>query len=199
MNAVVKNVRLLFGLLILWSLPACANMQQLSNLKLANFELDRVSDMSLAGINVQNLKSANISGVDLIRLTSAVYTRSVPLSFTLHVGAQLPAQVPVKAALSTMEWTLFIQDKQAVSGVVNQAIDLPAGVKTDIPVQVNLNAVDFFEGNAQNILSLVKNLVGQGDVPVNLKLVARPTFKTPIGNFRYPQNIEIVNRTVANP
>ncbi len=180
----------------LLSLPACQNLQQLSSLKLMKFDLDRVSNVRLAGIDVLNLKSArDLGALDLLRVTQAIARRDVPLSFNLHVAAEAPQNLPVTAKLSTMEWTLFLQNKEAVSGLLNQSISLPAGQRVDIPVEIKLNAVDFVEGNAQNLVELVKNLIGSGDNPVNLRLSARPTIQTPLGPFRFPNAIDVVSKT----
>ncbi|MBL7977545.1 MAG: LEA type 2 family protein [Bacteroidetes Order II. Incertae sedis bacterium] len=198
---ILRRSSLLMLFIWLISLPACQNLQQLSSLKLMKFDLDRVSDVRLAGIDVLNLKSArDLGALDLLRVTQAIARRDVPLSFNLHVAAEAPQNLPVTAKLSTMEWTLFLQNKETVSGLLNQPISLPAGQRVDIPVQIKLNAVDFVEGNAQNLVELVKNLIGSGDNPVNLRLSARPTIQTPLGPFRFPNAIDVVSKTYgSNP
>lgn len=186
-----------FSLLIF---NGCANLQQLSNLKLFKFDLDHVSDLRLAGIDVKQVNSLrDLKATDILRVTQAVTNRALPLTFTVHVGAEGPAQNPIATKLSSLEWTLFIENREAISGLMNQSIDLPNGQRTLIPVQVNLNAIEFFQGNAQDILNLVKNALGKDGAPVNLRLAARPTLQTPIGAFRFPQAIDVVSRTVGNP
>ncbi|MBN8587483.1 MAG: hypothetical protein J0L94_04085 [Rhodothermia bacterium] len=195
-NYLIKSLGFFVLSAFLLNSAGCQNLQQLSSLKLMKFDLDRVSNVRLAGIDVLNLKSVrDLGALDLLRVTQAIGKRDVPLTFSLHVAAEAPQNLPVAAKLSTMEWTLFLQNKEAISGLLNQSISLPAGQRVDIPIEIKLNAVDFMEGNAQNVVELVKNLIGTGENPVNLRLSARPTLQTPLGPFRFPNTIDVVSKT----
>lgn len=193
-----KYIVILFVVGILSGASGCQAIQEIINLRNVAFDLDRVSDMRLAGVDVENLRNYNrLSIAEVSRLAQAVIDKEFPLEFVLHVGAENPADNSVNARLTQMDWKLFLQDKQTVSGNFSQTVVMPPGQRTDIPITIGLNLTDFFQGNARELINLVTNLVGAGGEPTQLKLTARPVIETPIGPIQYPSDIEIVSRTVG--
>jgi hypothetical protein len=96
-----------------------------------------------------------------------------------------------------LAWTLLIEDRETISGTVNQLIDLPPGQPQDIPVSIGLDLVQFFDRNLRDLVELALAVSGQGGAPKNIQLRATPTIETPLGPIRYPQPITIVSREVG--
>jgi hypothetical protein len=96
-----------------------------------------------------------------------------------------------------MDWTLFLEDRETISGTFDQDILLPAGQRTDVPIPIRLDLVDFFGRNLSDLVDLALAVSGQGGQSKDIKLMARPTIDTPIGPIQYPQPITIVARNVG--
>ena len=195
---------LLFSTLLLLSaaalLSGCATLQQFAALSSVDFRLEGVSGLRLAGVNLDNVRSFDeISLTDAAALTFAVARNELPMDLTVHVLAENPQDNGVDARLLEMGWTLLLQDRETLSGHVDQPVILPPGEPRAIPILVQMDLLAFFEGSAQDLVELALSLAGRGGAPKDIALRARPVIETPIGPIRYPQPITIVNTSVGVP
>jgi hypothetical protein len=163
-----------------------------------DFSLDRVSGLRLAGIDLGRITSyGDIGFTDAANLAVAITQNRLPLEFDLHVMAENPADNSVEARLLSMDWTLFLQERETLSGAVANQVNLPPGEPRDIPIAISLDLLEFFDGSAQDLVELALSLAGQGGEPKEVALRASPVVETPIGPIRYPQPITIVSRSVG--
>jgi len=177
---------------------SCATLQQIAALRSVDFQLDRVADARVAGIDVSRVSSySDLSLFDAARVGAAIARRELPLAFRLHVRAENPADNPVTARLVRMQWTLFLEDTETISGLIDQEFELPPGRPMNIPVDVSLDLFDFFERSGPDLFNLALNLMGVGAEPSKVALRAVPTVNTALGPISYPQPITIVDRTVG--
>lgn len=177
---------------------ACATFQQFAALRQVAFTLDGVANGRLAGVDISRLRDArNLSALDIGRLTVAAARREVPLDFTVNVLASNPAENATTASMVNLAWTLLLDDKETISGVVDTVVALPPGQPTVIPVRMRLNLAEFVDGPAEDLLNLALSVAGLDADPTKVTLRALPTVDTPIGPIRYPAPITLVNRSVG--
>lgn len=179
-------------------LAGCSAIQNLASLRNVDFSLDRISQLHLASVDVLGLQQyTDLSTLDGLKLAAALAKRDLPLEMTIDVGALNPSENSVDAKMVRMDWTLFLEDRETVSGTIADAIPLPVGQKTTIPVDISLDLIEFFDGNLTDLVELAMSLAGQGGSPKNVKLEALPTIDTAIGPIRYPSRITIVNEDIG--
>jgi hypothetical protein len=189
---------LLTFLLFTVTIAGCQTLREIASLRQVDFDIDRVSQANLAGVALDRIQSySDLRATDLIRITTGIAQKNLPLNFTLHLRAENPATNDVQARLVGMDWTLFIEDRQTVSGVFDRAILLPPGQPTDVPITISLDLYDFFERNAPDLVELALAVTGQGGSPRNIRLDAVPVIDTPLGPIRYPNPITILSRDVG--
>jgi hypothetical protein len=97
-----------------------------------------------------------------------------------------------------MDWTLFLQDRETLSGVFADETLLPPGQPTGVPISMSLNLIEFFEGSTQDLVELALSVAGQGGAPKEVTLRATPVVDTALGPIRYPQPITIVSAEVGD-
>ena len=103
---------------VLLAVPGCTTLQQIAALRQVEFDLDRVSNGLVAGVDLDRIaRGGDLGPTDLARLGAAAARGEVPLRFTLHVGAENPADNPAAAQLVSLDWTLFLDGTETVSGV----------------------------------------------------------------------------------
>lgn len=176
------------GLLLI---PGCATLQSLAALSQVRFDLDGVSGLRLAGVDLDRVRGFDeLSLADAGRIGTAVVNRRLPLEATLQVAAQNPDENP-EARLLALDWTLFLRDRQTVSGGLDQELLLPAGARTPVPVRVSLDLMEFFDGSSRDMVDLALSLVGAGSEPVEVRLEAVPTVQTAVGPIRYPRPLTL--------
>ncbi len=172
--------------------PGCTTLQQIAALRQVDFELDRVSNGLVAGVSLDRLANGGQLGpTDLARLSAAAVRGNVPLTFTLHVGADNPADNPAAAQLVSLDWTLFLDGTETVSGIYNDERLISPGQRTDLPVAIELDLARFFGRNVGDLARLVGNLAGAQSQRQTIRLDARPSINTQFGPIRYPGVISI--------
>lgn len=182
---------ILLGAALALLLPGCAALQSLAALSQVRFDLERVSELRLAGVDLLRVRGyEDLSPRDVLQVTLALTTRELPLELTLDLAADNPADNP-EARLLALDWTLLLQERETVSGLLDQAVVLPSGAVTAVPVQIRLDLLEFFEGSARELVELAGALVGVEGEPVAVGLRATPTVDTPLGPIRYPRPLEL--------
>lgn len=189
---------LIISILVSCSIAGCAAVQQFVALGKVDFSLDGVSGLSVAGINMANVDSYQDFGLlDVTRIALAFSERSLPVEFLVHVRAENPASNNVSARLVGLEWTLFLEDKETVSGRLDSNLLLEPGKPQDIPVAMSFDLIEFFDGNVKDLTQLALSFAGKGGEPKKISLKAIPTIETPIGPISYPEPLTIVDRRVG--
>ena len=182
------------------SLPAafavaggCATLQQIAALRQVEFAIDGVGTGRLAGVDLARVRSPeDVSAADAARLVNAVASEELPLDFTVNVRAENPADNRTTARMVRLAWTLLLDDRETISGVVDREVALPPGDPQIIPIGMRVDLVEFFEGNARDLLNLALRFAGADADGAELKLRAEPTVETPLGPIAYPATITIV-------
>jgi hypothetical protein len=138
-----------------------------------------------------------LSVTEAARLATAVSQRTLSLDLTVHLSAVNPEDNSVDARLVRMEWTLLLRDRETVSGTFADETVLRRGQPTDVPIDVSLDLLDFFQGSAQDLFALALSLADPNAPPTEVALRATPTVDTTLGPIRYPRPITIVDREVG--
>lgn len=184
-------------LLVVGLLGACQTVREASSLKDVQFRIARAEDVRLAGIDVADIQAYDdLRRTDVARLVSALSRGELPFSFTLYVEARNPESNSVDARLTEMDWTLLLDEQETVSGTVDQEVVLRPGTPTDVPVDVQLNLVEFFDQNLRQLIGLVAAISGEGP-PTNVTLRVQPTIQTALGPMTYPNPITVTSTEVG--
>jgi hypothetical protein len=179
-------------------LSSCATLQQIAALRDVDFSVDRLSGVRLAGVDLARVRSySQLSVTEAARLASAVSQRTLPMDFTVHLTAVNPEDNSVDARLVRMDWTLLLQDRETLSGTFADETILRRGQPTDVPIDVSLDLLDFFQGSAQDLFDLALSIADPNAPPTEVALRATPTVDTALGPIRYPRPITIVSRDVG--
>ena len=187
--AAVASLTLMIG--------GCTTLGEIAALRLVDFALGGTSQGRLAGIDLSAIRGyEDLRSTDALRIVDALRQRRLPLEFTLHVDAENPASNRVAARLVKLEWTLLLEDRETVSGVLDREFVLPPGRIVDVPLRIELDLLRFYDDNARDLVELAANLAGRGGDPKNIKLTAWPTIATPIGPLEMG-GITIVSRQVG--
>ena len=190
--------RMLAPLALAATVAACATFQQLTALRQVDFSLARVEDGRIAGVDLRHITSYDDLGVlDLGRIAVAVARGDVPLDFQVVVRADNPADNRTAATMVKLAWTLLLDDKETIHGVLDTAVTIPPGQTAYIALPMQLNLRQFFDGPAQSLVNLAASAAGVSAHPTRIAVRAVPTINTPLGPITYPSPITIVSRTVG--
>lgn len=188
------------ALLLALFATGCATLRQVTALRQVDFEIDRVTGVRLATVNLDRVRSLRDLGpLDAGRLAAAVGRQVVPLDFVVHLAALNPPENPVTARLVRFQWTVDLNGRETVSGILDTAYTFPPGVAQDVAIPVRLDLWRFFETSAADAFNLAAGLAGMDSRRTDVVVRAVPTIDTPLGALRYPHAITIIRRTVGGP
>lgn len=194
-----KKLMALLALLPLLLLAGCATLGQLTALQDVDFSIEELSEVRVAGVDVTRVQSiSDLSFSEGAALAGAVQRGDLPLQVELTILARNPEENLADARLVRMDWTLLLEGRETVSGVFADEIILPRGEPTTFPVLAELNLVEFFEGNAADLVEMVASLAGVGGEAKEIELRASPVVQTALGPISYPTPIRIVGGRVGD-
>ena len=201
---------LIVPLVALFSLAGCQTLKDaasaLNAFKQLQFKLGDVNNFRLAGVDISRIQSpSTLSLTDGAKLLSAFNNREIPVSFRLNVEARNPNTGGERTGgqdlfFKRMEFTLYVDGKETIDGTVNQRIRVPATGATEIiPVDLSLDLMEFFGNRGyEDLLNLAFAIGGVNGSSSKLRLGARVTVETPLGDVEYPNELTIVNASFTN-
>ncbi|MFA0964137.1 hypothetical protein AB9P05_20175 [Roseivirga sp. BDSF3-8] len=189
-----KSAFVVAGLAVLLLISGCDVMkqvQQLGNLARCQFRLASMKDTELAGVNVQNKNQLDdFSFSELSRIGTAYAQGDLPIEFILDVDVKNPNSEV--AAMNRMAWTLLVDDKETISGLVDQKVQIGANSMNTIPLNISFDLLDFFDSMGRDsLLNLVMNLAGQSSEPTSLTLKVKPSIEVAGTMINYPGYIDV--------
>jgi hypothetical protein len=159
-----------------------------------------VRDGRLAGVDLRRIAAyEDLTPMEIGRIALAISRRDVPLDFRVMIRADNPADNRTAATMVKLVWTLLLDDKEAVNGVLDTVVTMPPGETAYVPLPVRINLRQFFDGPAQSLVNLAASVAGVGSHPTRIAIRAVPTINTALGPITYPEPITIVKRTVGGP
>ena len=178
----------------------CATLQQIAALRQVAFSLAGTRNARVAGVDVSRIRSyRDLSAVDLGRIGLAVARKDLPFEFLLDVRGENPADNTVTATMVRLAWSLFLNDKETISGTLDTTLAFPPGQPAVFPMRMRVNLLQFFDGPAESLVDLAASVAGLSSDPTRISLRGVPTIDTPLGRISYPTPITIVSRTVGGP
>ncbi len=176
----------------------CASLQQITALRQVEFSLAGTRSSRLAGVDLSRIRSyRDLTATEIGRLGLALARKDLPLEFVLDVRGENPADNKVTARMVRLAWSLFLNDKETISGVLDTTFVFPPGTPVTVPMPMRLNLLAFFDGPAESMIDLAASLAGLDADPTRISLRGVPTIETPLGRISYPAPITIVSRTVG--
>ncbi|MBA2292792.1 MAG: hypothetical protein H0W15_10105 [Gemmatimonadales bacterium] len=192
--------KLLCTLFAVTTLAGCAALQQVGALRQVAFALSGIRGGRLAGVDLSRISApGGLSALEIGRITVAVARRDLPLELQADVRAENPVDNKLTATMVRLAWTLYLNDKETISGVVDTSLTLPPGEPRIIPVKMRLNLLQFFDGPAESMVDLAIAVAGLNVDPTKITIRAIPTINTRYGPITYPAPITIVSQTVGGP
>lgn len=197
-------------LVALVAIPGCQTLKDavsaLNSFKQLQFKLGDVNGFRVAGVDATKASSpSSFNFSDAAKLLAAYNSKKLPVSFTLNVLAKNPndGKSATKATdlfIKKFAWTLSIDDRTTINGVVNDRLRIPGtGQTTTIPMTMELDLLKFFgDKGYEDVLNLALAIGGVSGSSSRLKLGARVTVETPLGDVTYPDELTIVNAQFTN-
>lgn len=189
-------LRLAAATLGLGAITGCATIQEIAALQQVNFAFDRITDVRLAGVSAEGRGSySDLRGDEIARIATAIAMREVPIELIVHLRAENPTSNGTTARLHHLDWTMFLDDRELVKGLMNEAYTFEPGREVDVPLRVRFDALKLYEGGAADLFEFALALAGAPGRRKEVRLDLVPTIDTSMGPIRYPGPITVRHTT----
>jgi hypothetical protein len=191
----MKKIRLVLMFAVFVSAVSCDVLEQASEmtrLSKCEYRLHAVDNIRLAGIDIKDMENyEELSFLQIAKLSAAVASNDLPLSFRLDVQGRNPNQG--KAAMNSLDWILYIDDIEMTRGILNDRVEIPPnGGVANIPLSISVDLMQALSGKSGNaLLNFGFNLAGAGNEPTRILLKAKPTVYVGGKPIEYPGYINI--------
>ena len=166
---------------------SCRQILELNRLAKCQFRLQEISNTKLANVDLQSVrKLSDIGAINFAKLTAGFATGSLPLKFTANIEVKNPNQK--LAALNKIEWIAFFDDIELVKGTVSKRVEIAPNKTAVIPIEIQCDV--------RKILSK-KNLDALINLALNLTNIGSSS-KSSIG-IKIKPSIRILNKEISYP
>lgn len=192
MKKYIRHIGIIF--LIFSVLPSCDVLNQaaeVGRLQQCTFQVEGVNNIFLAGIELrQGMKSTDLNSGQLMQLANAAFQKNMPLSFNVVVRVKNPNTKT--AALSRMDYRVFLDGVEMLSGQMNQRYSIGPSSNTDVAVPVQLELYKALSGQSADAVSNIGfKLTGSSSKPVELLVKVKPYMQVGLTTLPYPGYIDI--------
>ena len=196
----------IYAFILVLTVSGCSVYQSIVNLSRLQFKLGNVNGFALNGVNLSGKsKLSDFSSIEILRISQAVASGSLPVSFVLNVQAKNPndgngGYPNTNATITDFPWRLLINGNETISGGLKNNVSIPGtGEVSIIPIQMSLDLVKFFQNKGyEDLINLALAIGGNKGSASNLTLYARPTVSTSLGPIKYPEELRIVSLSFTN-
>lgn len=193
-----KIFLLILSALIVTSCGISKQAQQIKALELCEYKFINASKVTVAGTDIKKLidqQTVNLAGLPALAL--GFLRQDVPLKAALTIEITNPSTN--LAAINNFDYIILINKQEIANGVVDQAVQIEAGQKIQVPVQLNANIYKFLS-NEKTLEEITKFLSGSSTGTTEVGLVTikiKPSIR--VGNelVKYPGFITI-DKEVSN-
>lgn len=186
-----RIISILAAALWLASCGVARQIQEAKNFAKCQFRIRSVEDTRLGDVKIHNVKSLKDLSLKKAAEIAAVLTSDkIPLAFTLNLQANNPNTEA--AAINKLEWILFVDEYEMVSGVLNKKVEIPGGTVAEVPIAVTVDLREAMKGKSRDAIThLAFNVAGHGDNPTHLLLKVRPSIDIAGYVFQYPGYFDV--------
>lgn len=178
--------------LALMGLGGCTAAKELAAIRQVQFHLNGVSGARVAGIPLDDVRSpADLKAADLARLSLAIASGAVPLDVTVHIEGRNPETNTVTAKLVAMDWTCLLDDRDLVSGRLDEPYSFAPGRARDVPIAVRCDLLRVVGNHRADLIDAALSLSGRNSRNHHVAVQLTPTVDTALGRIRYPAPITL--------
>jgi hypothetical protein len=180
----LRHIALLSVLVL--GLGACKGLRELKNLTKCQFRISTVQNINLAGVDIQSVRRFSDLGVrDAAKVGTALAGGNLPLGMTINVEVK-NANKSV-AAMNRMEWIALIDDREILTGVASDRLEVQPNAVANLPLTVSTNLRKVLGSmNKNELLDFGMGLTDQGGRPTRVSLKLKPTIMVGKHALEYP-------------
>ncbi|MEJ8800646.1 hypothetical protein [Pontibacter sp. H249] len=189
----IKLRNYLLVLLLLLAGAACKTKDDFEAFKEADYSLKSVDEVRVNGINLLEKKRAeDFSFGEAAVLFSAFSENKLNATSILNLNVDLGEEHKDRTMTVTqLKWQMLVNNEKAVSGVIQEAIQLKNGLNT---IKVSSPVAFAQENGSSSLNSLLRiaTMLHEDRSKAQVQLQIKPTVQTSVGPIELPAFINVI-------
>jgi hypothetical protein len=177
---------------VVWLAAGCKNISDIKAFTEARYSLRDISEVRVNSVLVSNksrLEEFRMN--EIATLLSAYNNNDMEADAMVGLQVDLPEGKKSEITVTKLKWQLLVDDKETLSGVVEEPVKLQAGLNTfPIRTPVMVTETDG-QRNFDGLMQLMALLSRKGEDRGNVVLQIKPTVLTSVGNVESPRFIPL--------
>ena len=189
----IKLRNYLLVLMLFLAGTACKTKDDFEAFKEADYSLKGVDEVRVNGINLlEKKRPEDFSFGEAAVLFSAFSENKLNATSTLNLNVELGEEHKDRTMTVTqLKWQMLVNNEKALSGVIQEAIQLKNGLNT---ITVSSPLAFAQENGSTNLNSLLRiaTLLNQDKGKAQVQLQIKPTVQTSVGPVELPAYINVI-------
>jgi hypothetical protein len=190
MRGILTTWIILFA--VVGMITGCKNINDIKAFSEAKYSMRDISDIRVNGVNVSNKSRIDQFRMsEMATLLSAYNRNNLQADALLGLNVELADGSNREITISQLKWQLLVDNKETLSGVMEEPVKLQAGLNT-IPVHTPVMVTETNgQRNFEGLMQLVTLFSQEKEERPNIILQIKPTVQTSMGNVESPNFIQV--------
>jgi LEA14-like dessication related protein len=172
--------KLSFFVIIALLLNSCDILEQINEAERfaqCNFSISGVQLLDIAGVDISHIKSqSDINVGEMLTIGGALANGKLPTTLNVNINAYNPNTK--NAAISGIDWEVYMKETKYASGKINKRIDILPGQSASFPLKVQFDLLNIFSSNSLNdILAFISDGSKENLKKLDIKARIKPWYK----------------------
>jgi hypothetical protein len=188
----MNKVKWIWLVAVVWVAAGCKNISDIKAFTEARYTLRDISEVRVNSINVSNKSRLDQFRMnEIATLLSAYNTNSLLADAVVGLNVEMVDGSTREITVTQLKWQLLVDDRETLSGVVEEPVKLQAGLNL-IPIKTPVLVTETDgQRNFEGLMQLVTLLSREGVDRSNIVLQIKPTVQTSVGNVESPRFIPL--------
>ncbi len=164
---------------VITSLDSCDILQQIEEAQRfaqCTFSISDAKLVNIAGVDITNIKNQNDIDIgEMLTIGAALAKGELPADLSITVKAYNPNEK--NAAISGLDWEVYMKDTQYAAGKMNKRVDVLPGSSTSFPINVRFDLLKIFTSNSLNdVLAFISDQSKENLKKLDIKAKIKPWY-----------------------
>ncbi|GJQ61500.1 MAG: hypothetical protein SCALA702_05530 [Melioribacteraceae bacterium] len=195
----MKKLAVIF---LIFFITGCSSFNLTDSIKKVKFNLVEVKSIKFCDVDFKDKKKLkDFSLGEIAKISASVIQGKFPGKVTFEVKAVNNSDKPdafsfADVGIKSFPYTLYLYDKQVVTGNINNPVNFPApGSSSTFEINADFDMVNMFrELGYEKLIETVLAIRAGDFADISAKITSRPILNVPWGEYEFPEEIKLENK-----
>lgn len=158
----------------------------------SNFTFSHVEAIEIGGVDLSDVdEKTGLNAGDIMTLTGRVFSGGLPSKLKVYI--EVENNTDKMAAISGMDWKLFMKDVEYANGVIENRVEVKPYSSKTFPVKADVDLMKILQ--SESLVQILKVVFNINDIDavkkLDIELKIKPYYKSGTKMKKYPGYISL--------